>query len=134
MIRRILPVCVTALVALCGVAWAATAGTYSGTSVLTISGVQAKHPFSLTVKHGKVVDISLIAGSNCADLNGSAGVKANLTISHTNTFSGTVRVNRFVLKFAGAFKGKVVTGSFAGTARGISSSCPVPKNTFKATR
>jgi hypothetical protein len=34
----------------------------------------------------------------------------------------------------GAFNGKVVTGSFAGTAHVISSACSIPRNTFKATQ
>jgi hypothetical protein len=133
-IRRILALCVAGILVLAGAAWAATNGTYSGASVLTISGVKATHPFSLKVKHDKVVDVSLIAGSNCADLNGSAGIKADLRINHANRFAGTVKFARFVLKFTGAFNGKVVTGSFAGTAHGISSGCSIPKNTFKATR
>jgi hypothetical protein len=134
MIRRSLAVCVVGILVLAGAAWAATNGTYSGASVLTISGVKATHPFSLTVKHGKVIDVSLIAGSTCAALNGSAGIKANLRINHANHFDGTVKFARFVLKFTGAFNRKVVTGSFAGTAHGISGDCPIPKNTFKATR
>jgi hypothetical protein len=48
--------------------------------------------------------------------------------------AGTVKFARFILKFTGAFNGKVVTGSFAGTAHGLSANCSVPKNTFKATR
>jgi hypothetical protein len=134
MTRRILAVCVAGSLVLAGAAWAATNGAYSGTSVLKISGVTATHPFSLKVKHDKVIDVSLIAGSVCADLNGSAGIKADLKINHANRFAGTVTFARFVLKFAGAFKGKVVTGSFAGTAHGIAGDCSVPKNTFKATR
>jgi hypothetical protein len=134
MVRRILAVCVTGVLVLAGAAWAATNGTYSGASVLTISGVKATHPFSLTVKHDKITDVSLIAGSTCADLNGSAGIKANLKINHANRFAGTVKFARFVLKFTGAFNHRVVTGSFAGTAHGISGDCSIPKNTFKATR
>jgi hypothetical protein len=133
-VRRTLALCVTGMFVFAGVAWAATNGTYSGTSVLTIGGVKASHPFSLKVKGEKIVGLSLIAGSNCAVLNGSAGIKARLKINAANHFTGTVKVARFVLKLTGAFKGKNVTGSFAGTARGLSGSCTVPKNTFKATR
>ena len=134
MICRILAVCAAGILLLAGAAWAATNGTYSGASILTISGVKATHPFGLTVKHEKVVDVRLIAGSTCADLNGSAGIKADLKINHANRFAGTVKFARFVLKFTGRFTRKVVTGSFAGTAHGLSSTCSVPKNTFTATR
>jgi hypothetical protein len=134
MIRRILAVCIAGVLMLAGVAWAAANGTYSGASTVTISGVKATHPFGVTVKHDKVVEVHLIAGSACADLNGSAGIRAALKINHANHFDGTVKFARFVLKFTGTFKGKVVNGSFAGTAHGLSSNCPVPKNTFKATR
>ena len=134
MIRRILALCVAGIVALAGVALAATNGNYSGTSVVRISGAKATHPFSLKVKHDKVVDVGLVAGSNCAALNGSAGVKADLKINHANRFDGTVKSGGFVLRFTGAFKGRVVTGSFAGTARGLTVGCSVPKNTFRATR
>jgi hypothetical protein len=35
----------------------------------------------------------------------------------------------------GTYSGtSVLKGSFAGTAHGISGDCPIPKNTFKATR
>jgi hypothetical protein len=133
-IRRILALCAAGILVLAAAAWAATNGTYAGASVLTISGFKATHPFSLKVKRDKVVDVSLIAGSNCAALNGSAGINVDFKINHANRFAGTVKFDRFVLKFTGAFKRKVVTGSFAGTAHGLSGGCPVPKNTFKATR
>jgi hypothetical protein len=133
-IRRMLALCAVGVLVLAGVASAAANGTYQGKSVVTIAGVKATHPFGLNVKHGKVVDVSLIAGSACADLQGSAGIRANLKINHANHFHGTVKFARFVLKFTGAFKGKVVTGSFTGTAHGISGNCSVPKNTFNGAR
>jgi hypothetical protein len=133
MIRRILALAVAGVLALAGVASATTNGTYLGTSSVTISGFKATHPFSVKVKSQKVVQVSLIAAASCADLNGSAGIKASLKISKKGQFSGTMKFARFSLKLQGTFKGKTVTGSFTGTAKGLTSSCSVPKNTFKAT-
>lgn len=131
--RRMLALAVVCGLALSGLAWAAPNGKYVGKSKLTISGTTVTHPFSLTVRHGKVVDVGLFAGANCADLNGTAGINSHSKINTHNRFSATLKFARFVLKIQGVFKAKVVTGSFTGTAKGLSTSCPVPKNTFKAT-
>jgi hypothetical protein len=131
--RRILAVAVLAALALASAAWAAPNGKYSGKSKLTISGSTVTHPFSLTVKHGKVTEVSLIAGSSCADLDGAAGLDAHFKINKHNRFSGTLKWARFTLKFKGTFKLKHVTGSFTGTAKGLTATCPVPTNTFMAT-
>lgn len=131
--RRILALAVIAALALASAAGAAQNGKYSGKTKLTISGSTVTHPFSLTVKHGKVTDVSLIAGSSCADLNGSAGLNAHFKINEHNRFSGTLNWARFTLKFKGTFKAKRVTGSFTGTAKGLAGTCPVPTNTFTAT-
>jgi hypothetical protein len=133
-VRRILALAVLGMVVLAGAAGAAGNGKYLGKSDLKFSGGSVFHPFGLTVRHGKVTNVSLFAGSNCAGLNGAAGIGVKFKIDKHDRFSGTLKFARFDLKFKGAFKGKVVTGSFAGTAKGLTSSCPVPKNTFKATR
>ena len=134
MIRRILALAALGMVVLTAAAGAAGNGKYLGKSDLKISGVSVTHPFRLTVGHGKVTNISLFAGSDCADLNGAAGIDVQFKIDKHDRFAGTLKFARFALKFKGSFKKKVVTGSFSGTAKGQSASCPVPKNTFKATR
>lgn len=132
--RKILGVAVAALLALAGVAAAATNGSYKGTSIVTISGFKATHPFSVTVKSGRVVKVALIAGATCATLNGTSGVKAKLPISKSGRFTGTVKAGEWAVKLQGTFKGKTVSGSFSGTFKGSTLSCSSPKNTFKATR
>ncbi|HTU95646.1 MAG TPA: hypothetical protein VMF14_07375 [Solirubrobacteraceae bacterium] len=129
-----LAVAVAAALALTGVAAAATNGTYAGTSSITISGFKATHPFSVTVKKARIVKVELIAGSNCATVDGASGIKAKLAIAKNGHFGGSIKTKTFTLKLQGTFKGKAVSGSFTGTAKGLSSSCPIPKNTFKARR
>ena len=125
---------VALVLAVAGVAVAATNGTYAGTSTVTISGFKASHPFSVTVKGGRIVTVKLILGATCATLNGTTGVKAKLTINKHGHFGGVIKTGDFTLKLQGAFKGKAVTGSYSGSFKGASESCSAPKNTFKAHR
>ena len=132
--RRILGIAVACVLALAGVAAAATSGTYTGTSSVTISGFKASHPFGLTVKRGRVVKVELVLGATCATLNGTAGVKAKLPINRRGHFGGAIKAGDFTLKLQGTFKGNAVTGSVSGSFKGASESCSAPKNTFKAHR
>ena len=88
--RKILALAIAVALASAAVAAAATNGTYAGMSTVTISGFKATHPFSVTVKSGRVVKVALIAGATCADLNGSSGIKAKLPITKRGHFGGTV--------------------------------------------
>jgi hypothetical protein len=133
-VGRILGMTVAFVLALAGIAAAATTGTYTGTSTVTISGFKASHPFSVTAKGGRVVKVELILGATCATLNGSAGVKAKLPINKRGHFGGAIKFGHFTLKLQGTFKGKAVTGSFGGSFKEASESCSAPKNTFKAQR
>lgn len=132
--RRILGIAVALVLALAGVAAAATSGTYAGTSTVTISGFKASHPFSVTVKGAHVVKVKLIAGATCASLNGSSGIKTKLAITKHEHFAGAVTSGQWSLKLQGTFKGKAVTGSFTGSFKSGSARCSSPKNTFKANR
>jgi hypothetical protein len=131
-VGRILGIAVAFVFALAGVAAAATSGTYTGTSTVTISGFKASHPFSVTVKGGRVVKVELVLGATCATLNGSGGIKAKLPINKRGHFDGTIKSGAFTLTLQGTFKGKAVTGSFSGSLKGASERCSAPKNTFKA--
>jgi hypothetical protein len=133
-VRRILGIAVAFVLALAGVAAAATSGSYAGTSTVTISGFKASHPFSVSVKGGRVVKVELVLGATCATLNGSDGIKAKLPINKRGHFGGTIKVGDFALTLQGTFKGKAVTGSFGGSFKGASEKCSAPKNTFKAHR
>ena len=120
--------------ALAGAAAAAGSGTYAGTSTITISGAKATHPFSVTVKSAQVIKVALIAGANCATVDGASGIKTKLPIAKNGHFGGSIKTSNFTIKLQGTFKGKAVSGSFTGSAKGLSKSCPIPKNTFKAHR
>ena len=131
---RILGMAVALALTLTGVAVAATGGTYTGTSTVTISGFKATHPFSVTVKRGRVVKVELIAGANCATVNGGSGITTKLPVAKNGHFGGSIKTPNFTIKLQGTFKGKALSGSFTGTAKGLSTSCSIPKNTFKAHR
>jgi hypothetical protein len=131
---RILALAIAVALASAAVAAAATNGTYAGTSTVTISGFKATHPFSVTVKKGRIDKVALIAGATCAALNGSSGIKAMLPITKRGRFGGTVKSGGWALKLQGTFKGKNVTGSFTGSFKGASLGCSAPKTTFKAHR
>jgi hypothetical protein len=133
-VRRILGLAAAFVLALAGVAAAATNGTYTGTSSVTISGFKASHPFSVTVKGARVVKVTLILGANCATLNGSSGIKAKLSINKHGHFGGSIKAGKFTVQVQGTFKGKAVSGSFTGSFKGGSEGCSAPKNTFKAHR
>ncbi len=136
--RAIVALVLIAILASATVAWAVQAGTYSGTSLLKIAGTAVTHPFKVKVKHGKVVSVGLIVGSNCAGLEGSGGLKTKFKISKHGAFSGTLKSGNlsaalFLVKIKGTFKGSTVKGSFSGKVEG-KSSCSIPKNTFTARR
>jgi hypothetical protein len=132
-IRKILALAAVGALAFSAVAWAVTSGKYSGKSELPIAGTHVSHPLSVTVRHNTVVGLSFLAGSNCADLVETAGIKTHLPINSHKHFGGTLKISRSRLKIQGTFKGRTVTGSFTGTARGLTLGCSIPKNTFKAT-
>jgi hypothetical protein len=114
-VGRILGMAVAFVLALAGVAAAATSGSYTGTSSVTISGFEASHPFSVTVKGGRVV-------------------KAKLPINQRGHFGGAIKSGDFTVTLQGTFKGKALTGSFSGFFKGALERCSAPKNTFKAHR
>jgi Flp pilus assembly protein TadG len=129
-------------IASAGVALAASAGTYSGTAKIRVDGTTATHPFTLKVKAGKIVSLSLIATGNCGTLvaSTSAPLKVSVPIS-ANTFSSTITlsvgtVKGDSIKLAGRFKGAKVSGSFSGrlVESATNRTCPIVKQTFVASR
>jgi hypothetical protein len=134
MFRKIVVLASVATLALCAVAAAASNGKYTGTSKLHISGVTATHPFSLTVKNGKVTKVSLLAGSNCTDITLENGIGTKFKIKH-GKFNGSIHVaGGSIVKLSGKFSGTHVSGSFSGTAKAGTASCSIPKNTYSATK
>lgn len=135
MIRKtaVLVVAIAAL-GLAAVATAAPNGTYTGKSTLHISGVTATHPFTLTVKNGKVTKVSLLAGSNCTDVVLEPAVSTRFKIKH-GKFKGSIHVSGgSVVKLSGKFSGSKVTGAFSGTGKAGTAACSLPKNTYSATK
>ncbi len=132
MIRKTAALAAIAALGLAASATAASNGTYSGKSTLHVSGVIATHPFTLTVKNGKVTKVSLFAGANCAGLDLESGVSTSLKINH-GKFKGSIHTGVSVVKLSGKFSGKHVSGAFSGTLKGATGTCAFPKNTYSAT-
>jgi hypothetical protein len=129
-------------IASAGAALAASAGTYTGTSKLSLDGTTATHPFAIKVKAGKIVSLSLLATGTCGALTAptSAPLKVSVPISGT-TFSSTIKlgvgtVKGDSIKLAGRFKGSKVSGSFSGRLieSAAHSKCAIIKQTFTAKR
>jgi hypothetical protein len=133
--RRIILMIVATALALATVAQARVgAGTYSGTSTYKVEGTKAIHPFTLTVKHGKVVKVSFFGGGFCGDLDDQSGSGAKIPI-HGNTINGTVKFatgSKVTIK--GRFSGSRVKGTLTGTIRAGTSHCSMLKSSFSAHR
>ncbi|HEY3773297.1 MAG TPA: hypothetical protein VGL69_09900 [Solirubrobacteraceae bacterium] len=115
-------------------ALAASNGTYHGTSVLHLDGSTAAHPFSLTVKDGRITRATFLAGSNCGFLEETSGVPAKIKVTD-NRFNGKILLRGGpMLHLIGRFSGRKVSGSFTGTTKPGSSNCAIPKTTFSAKR
>jgi hypothetical protein len=135
-------VAVGVTVASAGAALAASAGTYTGTSKLSLDGTTATHPFTIKVKAGKIVSLSLLATGTCGALTApaSAPLKVSVPVSG-NTFSSTIKLSIGTVKgdsitLAGKFKGAKVSGSFSGrlVESATHSKCSIVKQTFTASR
>ena len=127
-------------IASAGVALAASGGTYTGTSKLTVDGTTATHPLTIKVKAGKIVSLSLIATGSCGVLVAptSAPLEVSVPIS-ANTFSSTIKLSGASdgsIKLAGRFTGANVSGSFSGRLieSATKSKCAILKQTFTAKR
>jgi len=129
-------------IASAGVALAASGGTYTGTAKLRLDGATATHPFTLKVKAGKIVSLSLIASGSCGALvaPASAPIKVSVPIS-ANRFSSTIKLGHGgasggSLKLAGSFKGAKVSGSFSGRLieSATKRTCAIVNQTFTAKR
>ncbi|HTU28515.1 MAG TPA: hypothetical protein VMF07_03980 [Solirubrobacteraceae bacterium] len=132
--RIIGAVAVVAALIAASAAIAASTGTYHGTSVLHLDGSTAAHPFSLTVKAGRITRASFLAGSNCEFLAESRGVPAKIKIT-ANRFNGKILLRGGpMLHLIGRFSGQKVSGTFTGTTKPGSSNCAIPKTTFSAKR
>jgi hypothetical protein len=128
--------------ALTGVAVAATSGTYTGTSKISLDGTTATHAFSVTVRSGRIVALGLIASGTCGTLEATTSkpLAVKVPISH-DRFDSTVTLTRGDLSgdkltLVGRFNPSTVTGSFSGklVESATHSHCAIPKQSFRATR
>jgi hypothetical protein len=102
--------------AVAGVAWAAGAGTYSG------STSQRNGTISLKVSGGKVVRVTFVdgtgRGSGCSQFGATqpqfpVSFKSRLAIAKNGTFSGSAAPrDQEVFKISGRVSGHTITGSF----------------------
>lgn len=132
MIRRTAVLVAIAALGLAAIATAAPNGTYTGKSTLHFSGVTATHPFTLTVKNGKVTRVALFAGATCTDVELESGISVKAKIKH-GKFKVSIHAGHSVVKLSGKFSGKHVSGAFSGTASTGTAGCSIPKDTYSAT-
>jgi hypothetical protein len=119
MLRRILTgtVIATVVAGVGGVAWAATAGTYSGNTS------QKQGSIALTVKSGVVTRVKFVDGNGVGSGCQAAGA-GNVLPQFPVTFKAHFKITRGkfsgkasprseeVFKISGTFKGQKVSGSF----------------------
>lgn len=141
-VRAVAGLAAVGVLALTGAAAAATGGTYTGTSKISIDGTTATHPFSVTVRSGRIVGLGLIASGTCGTLEAmtSQPLAVKVPISH-NRFDSTVALSGGALSgdkltLVGRFKQSTVTGSFSGklVESATNRHCAILKQSFRATR
>lgn len=134
--RWVIPALVAGILVFAGVAAAAVrGGTYSGTAVFTLDGTHVTHPFSLSVKKGKIVRVAFVATGNCEDLDDTSGLSVVIPITK-DTFDSSIGVDGDTIKLVGTFKGASVAGTMRGTldASAVNKHCAVIPAKFSATR
>jgi hypothetical protein len=133
---RVAALTVIVMLALTGLASAATSGTYKGTS--TQNG--KSYPFGLKVSGGKVVALAGAASASCGIVYATAKApfKLSVPIRH-NSFNASIKLSSgpakgTVLTLSGSFKGSTVSGSFGGSLVESGKKCSIPKSSFRGSR
>jgi hypothetical protein len=133
---RVAALTVIVVLALAGLAAAATSGTYRGSS--TQKG--KSYAFGLKVSGGKIVALAGAASASCGIVYKTAEdpFKLNVPIRH-NSFNASIKLNSgpakgSVLTLSGSFKGSTVSGSFGGSLVESGKKCSIPKSSFHGTR
>jgi hypothetical protein len=133
---RVAALTVIVVLALTGIAAAASSGTYTGKS--TQKG--KSYPFGLKVSGGKVVALAGAANAKCGIVYATkkAPFKLSVPIRH-NSFSARIKLSSgpakgSVLTLSGGFKGSTVSGSFGGSLHESGKTCSIPKSSFHASR
>jgi hypothetical protein len=133
---RVAVLTVIAVLALTGLAAAATNGTYTGNS----SQNGKSYPFGLKVSGGKIVALAGAASAKCGIVYATKKKPFSLSVPiHHNSFSASIKLSSgpakgTVLTLSGGFKGSAVSGSFGGSLVESGNKCSIPKSSFHASR
>jgi hypothetical protein len=129
---RVAVLTVIVVLALTGLATAASSGTYKGSS----SQKGKSYAFGLKVSGGKIVALAGAANASCGIVYKTAKdpFKLNVPIRH-NSFNASIKLHSgpakgSVLTLSGSFKGRTVSGSFGGSLVESGKKCSIPKSTF----
>jgi hypothetical protein len=131
-VARVAALTVVVVLALTGLAVAASSGTYRGSS----SQKGKSYAFGLKVSGGKIVALAGAASASCGIVYKTAEnpFKLDVPIRH-NSFNASIKLNSgtakgSVLTLSGSFKGSSVSGSFGGSLVESGKKCPIPKSSF----
>jgi hypothetical protein len=133
---RVAVLTVIAVLALTGLAAAATNGTYTGNS----SQNGKSYPFGLKVSGGKIVALAGAASAKCGIVYATKKKPFSLSVPiRHNSFSASIKLNSgpakgSVLTLSGSFQGSSVSGSFGGSLAESGKKCSIPESSFHASR
>jgi hypothetical protein len=133
---RVAVLTVIAVLALTGLAAAATSGTYTGNS----SQNGKSYPFGLKVSGGKIVALAGAASAKCGIVYATRKKPFSLSVPiHHNSFSASIKLSSgpakgTVLTLSVSFKGSTVSGSFGGSLVESGKKCSIPKSSFHGSR
>jgi hypothetical protein len=133
---RVAALTMIVVLALTGIAAAASSGTYKGTS--TQKG--KSYAFGLKVSGDKIVALAGAANAPCGIVYKTAKDPFKLSVPiHHNSFSASIKLSSgpakgSVLTLSGSFKGSKVSGSFGGSLVESGKKCSIPTSSFRAAR
>jgi hypothetical protein len=133
---RVVALTVIVVLALTGLAAAATSGTYTGKS----SQNGKSYPFGLKVSGGKIVALAGEASAKCGIVYATKKAPFSLSVPiHHNSFSASIPIKSgpakgSVLTLSGSFKGSTVSGSFGGSLAESGKKCSIAKSSFHGSR
>ena len=133
---RVAALTVIVVLALAGLATAASSGTYTGTS----SQNGKSYPFGLKVSGGKIVALAGAASASCGIVYATKQKPFPLSVPiRHNSFSASIKLNSgpakgSVLRLSGSFRRSTVSGSFGGSLAESGKKCSIPSSSFHASR
>jgi hypothetical protein len=133
---RVAALTVVVVLALTGIAAAASSGTYTGKS--TQKG--KSYDFGLKVSGGKIVALAGAASAKCGIVYATRKKPFSLSVPiRHNSFNANIKLNSgpakgSVLTLSGSFNGSNVSGSFGGSLAESGKKCSLPTSSFHASR